>query len=355
MKEKHLKIMAGVFAFLLILYFVTKPRHAGVDIDELVQTIVIGVAQDDVGQIEIYRESAGEKVAQMIFRKEGENWRIPTYLYARAQNSTVERILSDILEMTGQVRSSDPGHFETYQIRDDQGVHLLIKDKTDKPLASLIIGKRADDYQSGFVRFADKEKVYAVDKNLLSSFRIYGEIDTLSRFNQKGFVDLLAVDKQKDDLSMIVMGSNGREMVLRKVEREVAETGSDTVTAIRTVREWVLVRGNKESALDQDAVDKMFRDVCQIRAQELADRIESPFGDPDKTRRYGLDRSRHYLVFRTESGEQQEVLFGREFEKDKGYYMNVRYDYNLIYKVSKSNFDKIWKWMDDLPGKIKKG
>ena len=39
MKEKQLKIFAGVFLGLLIVYFISKPRHTGVDLDEFVERI----------------------------------------------------------------------------------------------------------------------------------------------------------------------------------------------------------------------------------------------------------------------------------------------------------------------------
>ena len=67
MEIKHLKILAGVFVFLLIFYFITKPRHAGVNVDEFVQTIIIGVSKDDIKTIEVYKETASEQPTQMIF------------------------------------------------------------------------------------------------------------------------------------------------------------------------------------------------------------------------------------------------------------------------------------------------
>ena len=57
MKEKEIKLFAGVFVALLVIFFITKPRHTTVNIDDLVQTILVGVSKEDVSGIEVYRET----------------------------------------------------------------------------------------------------------------------------------------------------------------------------------------------------------------------------------------------------------------------------------------------------------
>ena len=353
MKESHLKIFAGVFVFLGILYFITKPRHASVNLDEFVQNIVLGISKDDVASLEVYKQTSTEQPIQMIFAKKGDQWFIPTKFNAKAKKSSVDRLLTDILEMTGKVRSSDPKHFDTYHISDEQGLHLLLKDEAAKTLANLIIGKRAEDYSTGFVRFAGKDKVFAVDKNLLSGLSIYGDVDTLSQFKVDTFVDLEAVDQDKEKLNMVGVVANGKEVVIERIEEEV-EVPGDSAKTIQKEFEWVLLKGKgKKIKLDQKEVANFFRDVAKIRAQEVVDRIGDTFADLNKSSIYGFNRPSHYIVFRKPDGAQNNVLFGKEYEKDQGYYMNVQYE-GLVYKVTKYNFDKIFKWIEELPKKVAK-
>ena len=352
MEEKHLKILAGVFIFLFIVYFVTKPRHTGVNVDEFVQSIIIGVSKSDIKTVEVYKETASEQPVQMVFNHIEDRWVISTHFSAKAQTSRMDRLLDDLLEMTGNVRSSDPKHFETYKITDEQGIHLLIKDEANKTLANLIIGKKADDFNTGFVRFAGKEKVYSVDKNILSDLNIFGDIDTLSRFQQKNFVELQAVDQNKDDLEMVGLSARGKEVVIKKVEKEVEFIAEDSSKAMRIETEWILVRGDREIDLKQSEVDNFFQDVAKIRAQEVIDRIGNSFQDMNKSSRYGFRRPTHYIMFKKPETPQQNVLFGKEYEKDKGYYFNVQYD-GLVYKITKSTYDRIFDWIDELPKKTK--
>ncbi len=353
MKEQYLKIFAGVLVGLLLIYFVTKPRTKSVNIDELVQTIVFGVAQDDVNIIEVYKETSSESPVRLVFQKQEDQWRIATKFNCKAQNSRIDRLLGDILEMTGNVRSSDPKHFETYQIADEQGLHLLLKDETNKTLTNLIIGKRAEDYNSGFIRFAGQEKVFSVDKNLLSSLSVYGDIDTLSRFNDKSFVELQAVDQDKEEMKLVGMAIGNREMVIEKREKEVEVTNEDSTTTTKIEDEWVLLGGRDPVALNQTDVNSFLTDVCKIRAQEVVDQIGNSLADINKNANYGFSgsRSTRLLVFQEPEGPQLRVLFGKEYEEDKGYYMLVQYD-GLVYKLSKANYDKIFKWFDDLPTKV---
>jgi len=342
MKEKHLYIFAGVFVFLLIVFFITKPRQTSVNIDELVQSIVIGVSKDDVKNIEIYKETTSDKPVRMIFTQQDGKWYIPTNYNCKAQKSRIDRLLKDVLEMTGKVRSSDPKHLENYKITDEQGIHLILKDEANKPLANLVIGKRGQDYNTGFVRFAGKDKVYAVDKNLLSSLNIYGEVDTLTQFKVSNFVNLQAVEQDKEKLELIGLVANGKELVVKKIEKQVEVTNDDSTTTTKTEKRWVLLKGKKEIELDQKEVNNFLRDVTKIRAQAVVDRIGNSLADINKNARYGFGRPSHYIVFQQPEKSRQNVLMGKVYERDKdnkpkGYYMNVQY-----------------KWVDDLPKKVKK-
>jgi len=112
MNEKQLKILAGVFAFLLLLFFVTKPRHRSVNIDDLVQSIVIGVTEEDVREVEVYKEAGASEPVRMNFVKRDDVWRITTRFAAKAQKYKMDKLVKDVLEMTGKMRSSDPKHFD---------------------------------------------------------------------------------------------------------------------------------------------------------------------------------------------------------------------------------------------------
>ncbi len=353
MKEKHLKILAGVFVVSLIIYFITKPSFKGVNIDELTQSIIIGVAKNDVKTIEVYKETSEEQPVQMIFALQEDQWRIQTKFNSKAQKNRMDSLVDDLLEMTGKVRSSDPKHHELYHITDIQGLHLLLKDEANKTLANLIVGKKSEDQNSGFIRFAGKEKVYAVDKNLLSALNIYGDIDTLTQFKAGNFVDLQAVDQKKEDLELVGMVVKGKEMIIKKIEREVEVTNADSTKSTKKETEWVLVKGKNEINLEKKEVDNFFRDVAKIRATEVTDRIGNSLADLNKNSQYGFSRPDHYVVFKIPEKPQQNVLFGKEYEKDQGYFMHVQYD-GLVYKVAKSTYDRIFKWFEDLPTKTAK-
>ncbi|GEM_PF-551031 len=358
MEEKYLKIFGVIFICLLVICIVTKPRNKSVNIDELVQNIVIGVSKEDIKKIEVYKQTSEENPARMVFVKDNDQWHIRSYYNCKARNSTMEDLIDDVLEMTGKVRSSDPKHFDQYKISDVDGIHLLLKDEADKTLVNLIIGKRAEEYNSGFVRFADKDKVYFTDKNLLSSLKIYGDIDTLTVFKQKSFADLNAVDEDKDKLENIALIAGSKKLILKKIEKQIKVASSDSTkkdsTETKKVKEWVLLKGkNREIQLDQKEVEKFLQDVTNIYAQEVVDRIGQSLSDIGKEKRYGFDRPTHYIVLKEPDKRQKNIIFGKQYEKDKGYYLFVQYD-RLVYKVSKYNYDKIFKWIDELPKKKKK-
>ena len=158
MKEKHLYYLGSAFLVLLVIYFVTKPRLSTVNYDDIVQSVIIGVSKDDVKEIEVYKQTGGDKEARMMFVKRDEQWYMPTKYNAKVKDYSINRILDDMLEMTGKVRSSDPKHQQMFKITDQLGIHVILKDNTQKPLTNVIIGKKGEDYNTGFVRYAGKEK-----------------------------------------------------------------------------------------------------------------------------------------------------------------------------------------------------
>jgi len=351
MNEKQLKLFAGVFVFLLVAFFITKPRSKSVDLDAFVQNIVIGVAQEDVKGIDIYKEQATGEAVKMSFAKLDDQWRLLSHHHAKAQNSRVEKLIAEALEMTGKLRSDDPKHHASFQITDAAGLHMLLKDESGKTLANLIVGKNSEDAGNGFVRFSGNDKVYFTDKNLLSALSINGNIDTLSTFNQKGFVDLEAVDEKKEDLAIVGMVDGRRQMIVKKVTRQEAVMQADSTEQMVDKDLWVLMKGEKEVELDQAEVSKFLGDVLRIRASEAVDRIGNSLNDLAKGGQYGVGRPSRYIVFRTPDGQQKNVIIGKAFEKDKGVYMQVQYDEGLVYKLAQSTYDKIWKWMKELPEK----
>lgn len=354
MKQKNLYYMAAAVVLLLIIYFVTKPRFTTANLDDIIQSIVIGVAQEDVRNIEIYKE-AGDKPITMKFAKTENQWRIPTLFNAKAKATDIDRLIKDILEMQGKVRATGEKYFEQFKVQDQQGVHILLKDETEKVLVNLILGKKGEDYGSSFLRFADRDKIFSADKNIMSSLKFYGEADTLTAFNQNSFVDMKAVEFKAEELETIALVQANQELVIKKVSKEVPVEPDSTQTGpqTKTVKEWVLERAGREIALDQAEADKFVNDVRIISASKIVDQIGNTLGDLNKAGKYGLNRSRTGIIYFKEGNQRVQCLFGIETGKDQGFYFQNGED-GLVYEVSKVNYDRYFKWIADLPTKTKK-
>ncbi len=347
MKEKHLKYFAGVFVLLLLLFFITKPRQQAVNLDEFVQNIIIGVAKEDIKQIEIYKTTEAEEPARLLFIKHDSRWHLQNHYNARVQEHRINNLIDHLLEMTGKVRSEGAEHFNKYQINDAQGIQVLLKDGTERTLANLILGKKSEDSKSQFVRFADREKVYFADKNILSDLNVYGAIDTLSRFKKDVFVDLQAVKEDKNDLQQIALVVNRKELMVKKSEKEV-DVVKDSVTTTETKEEWVLLQNGREISIKDAEMNKFLANMTSIRASEIVNNLTGGFDDMNKNNRYGFSRPKTYLILEDKEGQRKNIIFGKTYEDDEGVYMQIQWE-GLIYKLSKSNYDTITKWLEELP------
>jgi len=356
MKQKNLYYMAAGLFVLLIIYFLTKPRLTTTNIDEIIQSIVIGVNLEDVGNVEVYKEKGDEKI-EMKLKQVEDTWYIPTYFNAKVRKTDAERLIKDILEMQGKVRATGENYFDQFKIHDDQGLHILLKDETEKVLANLIIGKKGEEYGTSFVRFADRDKIFFADKNILNSLKIYGDADTVSVFKQSSFVDLNAVDYKKEDLETIALIKGREQLVVKKIEKEVEADSSETDSTgaplqTKKVKEWALEKDGQTVELDQKEVDKFLNDVCRINAQKVVDRIGQSLDAMNKHTKYGLNQPTGGIIYLKEGNERIQCVFGKEYETDKGYFFHNGED-GLVYHVAKSNFDRYFKWIEDLPKKTK--
>jgi len=292
----------------------------------------------------------------MIFtRTERDRWRIPTSFNVKAQKSRIDKLIEDLIQMTGKVRSADPRHHPQYDLTDDKGIQLMLKDETGRPLANLLIGKKAGDSDGGFVRFADRDRVYFTDNNILSALSVYGDIDTLTRFRPRSFFDLKAIDQDKEQLREVAIARCGIYRYLKKMEREVTEQKDDTTTTTSKESYWVLSGSGREVEMDAKEMENFLRDITGVFASEVVDRIGNTLADMNKPAKYGMNLNNPgtYLVFKTRDGQQHNFIFGKDLGEDRGAYLYVQDD-GLVYEVSKYNCDRILKWVDDLPDKVKK-
>lgn len=353
MKQKTLYYLAGIFVALVLIYFITKPRFATTNIDEITQSIVIGVSLEDVRSIDVYKEK-DEKKIELRFVKSEDRWTIPTHFNCKGSKNTIEQLTKDILEMQGKVRATGENLFEQFKIHDHLGIHVILKDEADKALANLIVGKKGEDYGTSFVRFAGKDKIFFADKNVLSSLKIYGDVDTVTTFKTTSFVDLTAVNFDKDELVTIGLVKDGKGITLKKEEREVevekAESDTTDKEPEKKIEKYWVITEPRRIEIDQKEVDKCLNDIRTIKGQKVVDRIGNSLADLEKNSKYGFNRPRSYVVYFKEGGERTNAIFGKQYEKDKGYYFENAND-GLVYEVTKYNYDKIFKWIEDLPEK----
>ena len=141
-------------------------------------------------------------------------------------------------------------------------------------------------------------------------------------------------------------------MVIKKVEKEVEVMQNDSTMATETQTDWVHVKGSGEIALQKSEVDKFLRDITRIRAKEVVDHLGGGFVNMQKTNQYGITRPVSYIILEDKDGQRKNIIFGKWYDREEGLYMQVQWE-GTIYKLAKSSYEKITKWADELPAKIR--
>lgn len=151
---------------------------------------------ETVARIEIRRE--GREGEELVLVRDGATWSLPERDDAPANGEHVERLLSTLDGLAGELRADDPALHTDFQLAGDGAIHVMATSADGAALLDIVVGKRGPRVNRSFVRLAGEDVVWLAHAGIHGALGIHGHGDR--PFDPEFFVDLYLLRVEPDDV-----------------------------------------------------------------------------------------------------------------------------------------------------------
>ena len=327
MKNKNLIMLAGILGILIIIYLVQQLNTGRKSVSESMIEILPDFNSSSVAGIKVYKQNFPD--SGLSFTKKDGAWIISSYFGAPAKESEMEKLLTDINALQGEIRSVNPDLFADYEIADDVALHLEFNSSDDSEIAHLLIGKGVPQAsRASFVRKFNTDTVYKANENFLSRFAVWNA-EPSKKMPAKRWAELKMANFDKEKAGKIELKLKKKNYLFEKQQEIVKE---DTIETTKDV--WKQVKPSKGKKLDEKAITGILNQISNFRGSEI-------LGD-DVLKEHRLTKPSYIANVITEDGVKSSFIFGAETDTTG----NARYAMiegkPYIYKVAKYGFESVF-------------
>lgn len=195
MNKKQLMISAGIIVVLAIIYLISS---TGRTVQKSVDADILSVDSARVDGITIIADS---DTSNFVRGKDG--WSLDGY---RVDNSRFKRLFEELATLEAdRFVSKNKTKYEKYGV-DSSAAQIYLKNKSNKLLQGIFVGKTSSSGNETFIRVKDGIKVYAIAKNL-------GQYKKINRGN---YWDKQIIDFKPDDVFSIKMEGDNNYLLEHK-------------------------------------------------------------------------------------------------------------------------------------------
>lgn len=271
MKPRHLIFLSILFIALAAAVVVQKiqaPRNQGF---EITRPLDLPFEKEKVQSLRLtFRGEAVE-----ILKKD-DLWLVSTEWNTRAGSERVDALLTQLMNLRGELRSTDPELLKDYGLQDEEAVRVeLYGPEKKENLLTLLLGTGAAESELTFVRKPGSAEVFAVDRPLLSVAGFQSAKETGAARESGFWNDLRLFRENTADIKALAFQRKDTKpgAVFELLKTEQGEGENKTAS-------WAF--GSKARAFEPDP--RKIEDLLQLLAGARALKAVNPAGD------YGLDK-----------------------------------------------------------------
>ncbi len=367
MKTKNIIIALLVLAVLIGLNFFNQSRQARLKQSYASkagpeQILPSGVDAKQIDRIRIFVEEPtttpasetdpttpveADEPSEVLLEKQEDRWVVASHFNAPAKLEKVNELLTDLLSMKGEVRSTSADVLETYDMVPGKSIQVVLHDRGNDRDYQIEVGKSGPGIgNAGFVKRKGETKVFIVGTNLRSTFGLFGEESAAPK--AQPWLDLAMLDLQTAQLKGIEMDTpfNSLHLVRQEVvtatdEPAEAEAEDAAETSAEPEYEWVLqAPADLAFELKESGISTWLSGLGSVEASNVL----TPKPDTET----GLDDPDFRITFAMLDGTSKTLSVGDELEGGAGERYAKVDGTDLLYSVPRWRLRNVFRKTQDL-------
>lgn len=326
MKNKNFAILLAVLGILVIIYIVQQVSSGKKTIAESVIKLFPGFDPADVALISVYKEQYPD--SGIAFARKDTGWIVTSYHNAPGKKSDIEKIMTDVKGLGGEIRSTNPSLFGDFGLADNEALHLKFMKQDSTVLLHFLAGKGiAESPRSSFLRRFGSDTVYKADENFISRFAMWNA-EPWRKIQVNRWLELKMTELPLDSViscDLVVKG---------KTNRFVKETQIVEDTTAPPKSSWKQVESGFGKKIAEGDISGILSRLANMRAFDLTsgEIMESA----------GLQKPEAKAFLTTTNSGIIEISFGAMADTTQKTRYAMVSGKPFIYKVSDSIYESVF-------------
>ena len=334
-----LLILGGIVAWQKMNVQPVAPIATQIGLESLVPE---GLGKDSIVRIELFAgEAPDEKVT---LEREGDAWRITSLHNAPANKETVEDFLDKMLGLKGEPRATadSDARLADFSLADAEAFHVRgFRKDADTPEVDVLFGKSAD-FRTVFLRKAGANRVFVEATNLRREAGVSDSGEGALPKPTK-WLQTVLLTQEEAAINRIALKYPDKELVLTRetveVETEPLDADEDEETPPAPVEpevtyKWTLSEGGFSADIKEQEVKSLLKRFANLTVTNVA--------DPERKADWGFEPAQFSITIGREGQDDVVLLGGRDKPGGDTYIQLVGSEPELIYQISKFNFEQIF-------------
>lgn len=324
MNKKIIYSMLIVLVFLLIISFALKNVGSPTSEPESFSALEIKFDPDSVTKIDVFKQDYPD--SGLHFVKLDTSWVVSNAFDAPAKQSDIDKLLTDLDDVSGQVRSKSADLYNEYDISDEKALQIELYNAAGSKVVHVYVGKGGTG-QECFVRLAGSPVVYLADNNFISRFAAWNAPPE-KRLPTDRWVDLALCDIPRDQIKSFKIKKGKTEYDFALIEEPL----EDSLAQPQEV--WTQVSPKKGLKLEESKIKRLHSGIAALRASGVV--------NPDLANDPKLKNPAYSLWIADGDGNMTQIYFGKTYDDAEDRYAVVE-GKNVVYTVPKNTFNRIFE------------